>query len=138
MEAVCCYYLPNLIPIDPGTVAAPVLDKNAFVSFYYLALDLGDCCEPFLVPHVRLPYDVVTGASSTKPEHVRLERNSGERAAVRVELTPDTGHHSPDPGTRSRSIEESIGWVEADVTPLHPDSYRLFQIRVNCSWMSGP
>ena len=62
-------YLPNLVAIDPGAVAAPVLDKNSFLLF----LD-----------------DVVTGAGSTESEHVRLERNSGEGAAVRVELTPDT------------------------------------------------
>ena len=82
--------LTNFVTIDPGAVAAPVLDKNAFVSFYDLALDLGDSCEPLLVPHVCLPDDVVTGAGSTESEHVRLERNSGEGAAVRVEVTPDT------------------------------------------------
>ena len=38
-------YLPNLVAIDPGAVAAPVHDKNAFISSYL----------------VRLPDDVVTG-----------------------------------------------------------------------------
>ena len=47
-------HLTNFVTIDPGAVAAPVLDKNAFVSFYDLALDLGDSCEPLLFPYVCL------------------------------------------------------------------------------------
>ena len=77
--------------IDPGTVAASVLDKHTLGRLPDLALDLRHGCEPLLVAHVCLPDDVVTGAGPAEPERdvfVLVKRDPGKGAAVGVELAP--------------------------------------------------
>ena len=91
----------------------------------------------FFFPHVCPPPGWRSHRSWLNPTWTRLARNFGERATVRVELTPDTGHHSPDPGTRSRSIDESIGWVEANPFSIWGDKRLMWPLSLLTLTVSG-
>ena len=80
--------LAHFVGVHPDAVGTLVPEKDPRYIPDNLAMALGHRVQTLAAAHVKLPDDIITSLGQAKTEHLLLLGESGERATVRVELSP--------------------------------------------------